>query len=136
MFTTHLSANYGQQWETGVQDLPPGCRVPRDNYAGVRMLQVSQSCLGLKEEHLMPCGLCTSRTSLPYYLLLSAAAATPLAADPTSAAAAAHAASPRSPPPPPPPPHAAYALLCRCWSLQPLCEPAAPAVLLPWWEGT
>ncbi|EFN60044.1 hypothetical protein CHLNCDRAFT_133272 [Chlorella variabilis] len=40
VFNTHLSANYGQRWQTGARGLPPHCRLPRDSLAGVRLLQV------------------------------------------------------------------------------------------------
>lgn len=40
VFNTHLSANYGQQWQAGAHALAPDCRLPRDSLAGVRLLQV------------------------------------------------------------------------------------------------
>jgi endonuclease/exonuclease/phosphatase family metal-dependent hydrolase len=40
VFTTHLSANYGQQWQAGARGLPPATCLPRDALAGVRLLQM------------------------------------------------------------------------------------------------
>ncbi|PRW50999.1 neutral sphingomyelinase [Chlorella sorokiniana] len=42
VFLTHLSANYGQEWQVGAFRLAPDCRLPRDNLAGVRLLQVAE----------------------------------------------------------------------------------------------
>lgn len=113
MFTTHLSANYEQQWQIGANGLP-AVRLPRDELAGVRLLQVCRRCCSGLFEMCAP-----TQQIVSFSILLANACLRPSA---TALPASSH------------PPFNVRSH--RLWSWLPLCAPEPRARWAPCWPET